>query len=316
MPLLSQLWTDAALPLLSERQTAVYLAVGGMLGCVMAILAHLAWRDSGLEPWRRMRFVGGVLAPVQLGRALAAGLVPASEYQAVLAAAVSLLDLGLVALAAGAVVLLLPRPVQPRGKFALYAVLGLVLFLGLLGGDPLQSLLARNLPAAATHLAFFALIVMVMVRKFVSSLYQQRDEARSHSRLLADQTGALRAELAIAVSTCQAAEARAAEDHDTTREANRRSRMLEQLLAGTVDLQARRDQQDWRSTRFRRSPVRTPSRCAASLRPTSTATPTTSWCTLASGSPTASWSRHARRTVSSPSPARAPTRWTGPPASA
>ena len=84
--------TDAALPLLGERQAAVYLAACGVLGGIIALLAHLARIDGGGDSWRRLRFLGLVLLPLGLWRGLLWGslggsmpvLVASCSVQAIL----------------------------------------------------------------------------------------------------------------------------------------------------------------------------------------------------------------------------------------
>jgi signal transduction histidine kinase len=242
LPLNLRVWTDAVLPLLDARSAPVYLALGGAIGAMMAVLAHLAWRESGLEAWRRLRFVGVVLAPALIGRALGRGVL--IEPHAILAAAFSLLDLALLAMAAGAVTALLKQAGRRHEQRGLGLLLMLGVFLGLLGGDLEQPLLARNLPAAACHLLFYSVLAGVMLREFVITLRNQREIAQERGRVLVAEIDVLRSEHAEAVSERQAALAKSAQGIELARDAGRRARLLEHLLAGAVDLQARRGQRD------------------------------------------------------------------------
>jgi signal transduction histidine kinase len=242
VPFFSAGWTDAMPLLVSAPPVAVYLALGGMLGGIMAALAHLAWRDGGPEAWRRLRFVGVVLATVHPVRLLP--LQATHELQPVLAAALSLLDLGLLALAVGAVIQVLSPAVQRRGKVILYVLLAHVFFLGLLGGDARESLPSRNLPAALMHLVCLAVVVVLLARAFADRLSRAAGQFASRTAELVDQIDQLRGDLAILTTEHDDALARAAHNQELAGDATRRSRLLEHLLAGTVDLQARRDQQD------------------------------------------------------------------------
>ena len=233
--------TDAALPLLSAQQAAVYLGAVGVLGGIIACLAHLARRDTGLDSWRRLRFLGAVLLPTGLGRALARGI--GTEPPPLLVAALSLLDLALLALAVTATLGLL-RDRGRRRKAALYGPMVAALFLGLLGGDPGRPLLARNLPAAGCQLAALGCLAIILLHELVRGLRQARDAATASAREAASEQERLQRQAAAARGERDEATAKAARATDLARDAGRRARLREHLIAGAVDLQARRGQQD------------------------------------------------------------------------
>jgi len=234
--------TDATLPLLSERQAAVYLAASGVLGGVIAMLAHLAWKNTGQESWRRLRFLGVVLFPTAVVRALAVGVLQTPTP--VLAAAFSLLDLSLLFLAVVSTLALLPGNGRTRCRWMLYVPMVVAIFFGFLGGDGNRALLARNLPAAMAHLASLSLLAIVLLRELVLGLQRSWEKAElkftdlqeEHEHLVDDATAA-RAERDEALT-------KAVNSKDLARDAGRRARLLEHLMAGAVELQGRRGQQD------------------------------------------------------------------------
>jgi len=233
--------TDALLPLLSERQAAVSLGAAGMLGAGLALLAHLAWRDGGGEAWRRLRFCGLVLAPASLLRALVAEAVGLAG--ALVTAAFSLLDLCLLGLGVAAALALRER--RRRRDLVLLAGPALAaVFLGLLGGEEGRSLLLRNAPAAGAYLTTLVLLAGVALAEAVDRLRGARDRARAHAEALAAEKAALAERTAAAEAQQTVAEERATRGLELARDAGRRARLLEHLLAGAVDLPARRDTQD------------------------------------------------------------------------
>jgi len=233
--------TDLLLPLASERLIAVYLAAVGVLGGAIALLAQLAWRDVHLDAWRRLRFVGLVLLPEGFCRALAGSLFGGS--QPVVTAALSLLDLALLAAIALAT-RDLPQGRRRRDKVLLYLPMLAAVFLGLIGGDLAQPLLSRNLPAAACHLLALATLATLLLRELVLDLRRQRDAAEARCRARESETIGLRQAAAVAGGERDEALAKTAQSLDLAREAGRRTRLLEHLIAGAVDLQARRGQEE------------------------------------------------------------------------
>ena len=234
--------TDATLPLLGARQAAVYLAACGVLGGIIAMLAHLARSDGGGDSWRRLRFLGLVLLPLGLWRGLCWGSSGGS--MPVLVAAVSLLDVALLALAVSACLTLLRGRGRRRCKLVLFSPMLAAVFLGLLGGDLERTLLGRNLPAAMAHLLSLSLLAVVLVRELVLGLRRGRNLAEARVMALEAERVTTVAAAADARSERDQAVSKASEGLDLARDAGRRARLLEHLMAGAVDLQARRDQQD------------------------------------------------------------------------
>ncbi len=234
--------TDAVLPLLSERQAAVYLAAGGVLGGGIAFLAHLARADGGGESWRRLRFLGLVLLPMGLVRGLFRGT--AAEPTPILTAAMSVLELALLALAVSACLKLLSGRRRRRCKVTLFTPMVAAVFLGLLGGDPARTLLARNGPAAVAHLVSLAVLAVVILRELVYGLRRVRDHAEARVMALEAERVANVTAASESRGERDAAVNKASQSMDLARDAGRRSRLLEHLMAGAVDLQARRDQHD------------------------------------------------------------------------
>ncbi len=234
--------TDALLPLLSERQAAVYLAANGMLGVSIAMLSHVAWRRERVEGWRQLRFLGLVLAPACLLRALGRGMT--IEPAPFLTAAFSLLDLGLLVLAVAATRPLICGSRSWRCRTVLYTPMVVAVFLGLLGGDVGQPLLGRNLAAALVHVSALAVLAALVLRELVTHLQRDHDAVAARCRALERANDELEAAITVAGSTRDDAEAAAARSHDLARDAGRRSRLLEHLMAGAVEMQARRGRKD------------------------------------------------------------------------
>lgn len=242
LPPLFQGLTDLALPTLGAREATVYLVGCGLLGCLVAVAAHVAWRDGGREAWRRLRFLGLVLGPASFGRLLAIDWLPGG--QPLLGAALSLLDLALLGLAVGAVARLWEGSAHRHVRIGLSLAAAVPVFLGLGSGDAAQPLLVRNLPAAASHLAVLSLIVLVVLRRFAGDLARQREEGLLQGRLLAAEVESLRDQLADLESAAHHAQTQASLNNELARDASRRVRLLEHLVAGAVDLQSRRNERD------------------------------------------------------------------------
>ncbi len=242
LPLDLRAWTDLALPLLGDGLGLVYLATGGLLGTMLAVLAHVAWRDSRERSWRRLRFIGVALAVVYGLRAGCRGAIIAPNE--LLAAAFSLLDLALLAMAMAACAALWPRRVRRRFRLTFYTVSAATVFLGLLGGDAQQPLLARNLPAGATHVLLLAMLGGVLLHVFARDVQRRREELQGRNRVLLGELEAMSADAEAARRQREQALQNLARNREHVRDANRRARLLEHLMAGAVDLQARRDQQD------------------------------------------------------------------------
>jgi len=232
------LLTPAAVPLLGERGAVVALVSLAVLGAVIGLVAYLALRCDGREPWRQLRTLGWCLAPMAVLRALATGW-PGVESPLVMAAT-SLLDLMLLVLAGLAAVRLLDARWQRPRRLALLTPMALALFLGVLGGDTTQPLLARNAVAAASHLVAYLLLLAIMLDELVRNLREQRDEAEARASALATAQQSLQAELERSQAEHDEATDRRAQALDLARDAGRRTRLLEHLLAATVELQGRR----------------------------------------------------------------------------
>lgn len=242
-PLLNwQTWIDLALPMLGSRLEMVYLSAGGLLGFSIAIAAHMAWREAGRDPWRSFRFIGLTWAAAFWLRAVCRGAVIGSNEA--LVAAFSVLDLALLAMSAAACRVLLPRREGKPLRLALHAMVAAAIFLGLLGGSTPQPLLARNLPAAAAHLLVLLNVFVMLQWALVQRQRRHRQESTSSKRALMDETSAHFAEIEKLARERDDALGQRAEDKERAHEAMRRTRLLEHLLAGAVDLQARRDEHD------------------------------------------------------------------------
>jgi signal transduction histidine kinase/GAF domain-containing protein len=227
--------TLAALPILGWRMATVSLAALGVFGVLIAVLGHLAHRDRRGEAWRQVRFLGLVLAPTALARALVEGWQVAPRP--LLSAAFSLLDLTLLAqaLLAGMAVLSLGRAGRStRAMLLLPAVLAI--FLGLVGGEFDRPLLARNAPAALGHVLLYAVLTLVLLRELVRELTGSRDEAREHAESLTAERDVLRGELSAVRDERDETLVRAEQAVEISRGASRRARLLEHLLASAVEL--------------------------------------------------------------------------------
>lgn len=242
LPLNWPIATDVALPPLSGQLAAVYLAGGALFGLMLAVLAQLAWRDSRVQAWRRLRFVGLALLAVHGLRLLMCGSALAPSI--LLAAAFSLLDLMLLGMALAAGFSLQPQRRRRATPRLLLAAAVLAVFLGFLSWQPPQPLLAGNLAAAAVHWLVLGLFCGRMLREFTRGLSRQREDLEGRNRLLLGELEAMAAETN--ARDCEREEAlqRLAQNREHARDANRRTRLLEHLIAGAIDLQARRDQQD------------------------------------------------------------------------
>lgn len=232
------LLTAAALPWLGERGAVVSLVALGVLGGVIGLVAHQAHRGDGREPWRQLRTLGLCLAPVASVRALALGWPTMATP--LVTAALSLLDMMLLALAGLAVIRLLDSPRQRLTRLVVLAPMVLSVFLGLLGGDPSRPLLARNLLAAAGHLAAYLVLLAVLLDELVRGLRDQRDAAEAQASALGEERQDLRTEVARLTDEQAEAAVRNAHALGLARDAGRRARLLEHLLAAAVDLQGRR----------------------------------------------------------------------------
>lgn len=232
----------SALPLLGLQASAVCYAVAGVLGVLIAVMAHQARRDDGGESWRQLRFLGLVLGPSSLVRGLALGL--SGKLPAFLVAAFSLLDLMLLALAALAATRLLESPRRRRCKLVLYAPMVAAVFLGLLGGDLARPLLARNAPAAWCHLAAYVVLAGILLLEVMGRLQHQRRQAEARLADLQSRQESLTSDVAEALEARNEADARTIHAQDLARDAGRRARLLEHLMASAVSLQGRRGQQE------------------------------------------------------------------------
>ena len=235
-------FTAASLPLLGTQAAAVCLAAVGVIGLLIAVLAHQGRRDGHSEAWRQLRFLGLVLAPTSLARALGLGLQ--TSVPSVLMAAFSLLDLMLLALAALAATRLMESPRRRRCKIVLFTPMVVAIFLGLLGGDLARPLLERNAPAAWIHLMAYTALTGILWLEVMGGLRRRHAAVEERAATLqADKLG-LRDELDRLQNTSTEAEERAARAMDLARDAGRRSRLLEHLMASAVSLQGRRGQDE------------------------------------------------------------------------
>ncbi len=235
IPALSQ----ALPPLPGALQVAAAMAAA-VLGLVLALVAQLAWRQAGAAPWRRLRFCGLALVAAAVLRGLATQATPAAGP--LLGAALSVLDLVVLALI---LVATLQAGPAGRGRVVLLVAPALAtLFLGLLGGDPQASLLARSLPAALAHLATLALVVGVAQVEFDARTRRAWRDAEARADQLLCERQALQGRVEAAEAASAEADGRAARSVELARDAGRRARLLEHLLAGTVELSARRDPRD------------------------------------------------------------------------
>jgi signal transduction histidine kinase len=213
----------------------------GLIGLVAAAVAHRAWGACGGESWRRLRFFGMALVASAVLRGASAAV--AAPVSAVLGASASVLDLALFALALGAVLQL--RPARRRSDLAVLGGLALsAVFLGLLGGEAARSLVARNLPAVLVHLAALAAITARVAAEWADHLRRARDAAETRADMLLLERQQWQVQAEVAENAREDAESRAARSVEIARDAGRRARLLEHLLAGAVDLPARRDPQD------------------------------------------------------------------------
>ncbi|MEZ4386662.1 MAG: hypothetical protein R3D98_03640 [Candidatus Krumholzibacteriia bacterium] len=174
--------TSATLPLLGPREAAVSLAALGVLGAVIAAVAHQGYRDGGREAWRLLRNLGLALAPMAFLRVVTQGWL--DHPRPVLSAAYSLLDLMLLALATLACARLLDSPRRRLCRLVALAPMGAAVFLGLLGGDVTQPLLVRNAAAAWCHLAAYLVLAIMIIEELVHGLRRRRDAAEARAAAL------------------------------------------------------------------------------------------------------------------------------------
>lgn len=234
--------TEATLPSLTAHAATVYLAAGGMLGVMIGLLAHFAYRDGRMEAWRRLRFAGAMLAVSLFARTLTPSDLPVARLP--LAAAFSVVDLSVLILLVVSCLSLVPQPRRCRARNMLGISAVAAVFLGLLGGDLTQSILARNVPAAGCHLLTLISIAAILLRESYGDLRDRRRASEEHEDAAEREKQRLEANTLDLRHEVETATARAQNAVDLARDAGRRARLLEHLIASSVDLHGRRGQQD------------------------------------------------------------------------
>jgi signal transduction histidine kinase/putative methionine-R-sulfoxide reductase with GAF domain len=138
------------------------------VGLAIGYAAHLGVTNDGDAPWRRLRFVGLLVAVSALLQMLG-GNDPV-PWRSVVVAGLSLVDLAVAALAVWTFAQFSRRGLRSGRALALIVVLVAAVFCGLLGGDASRPLLARNLPATMLHLAGLGLLGAFMLAALARQL--------------------------------------------------------------------------------------------------------------------------------------------------
>ncbi len=154
------------------------------VGLAIGYAAHLGVTSGGEASWRRLRFVGGVVAVSALLAML--GADSPAPWRSVVVAGLSLVDLATCSLAVRSFAQFSRRGLRGSRPLILAACLVAAAFCGLLGGDPSRPLLARNLAAGALHLTGLALLGAFMLAALIRQLRGGRhaEQTLGRNRLL------------------------------------------------------------------------------------------------------------------------------------